>query len=146
MTAQGETMAPVYDKKLASKPLIIIGYLLALGAPAWIILRKITAPLNYSMTDITVMAICLVVSILVALFIISTRSLSRHHGCFIVIFALLCSFSIVYVVNTDRDVYRETMAIFGKEIPADKEPEFNSNVSPEMRELEKQIQLERNKP
>lgn len=146
MTTQAEAPMVTYDKKLASKPIVFAGYFFALAAPAWLILRKIAAPLGYSMTDIYIMAGCILISIIIALFIIATRSLSRHHGCFIVIVALLCSFSVVYVLNTDRDVLRETMAIFGRDIPQDTAPEIKSNISDELQELDRMIEAERNKP
>ncbi len=145
MTAQGETMVATYNKKRVSKPLAIIGYILALGAPAWLILRKIGVPIYYSMTDVYIIVACITLSIAVALFIIFTRSLSRHHGCFIIILALICSFSLVNILNTDRNVYRQTMALFGKDIPESKAPEIKPIISPEMQALEREIQAIENK-
>lgn len=105
-----------YDKKLARKPLIIVGYFFAVFAPLYLIFIKIQDKFLYELFDLKIMLAGIILALLVALFIFLKRSLSRHHASFIVIVTLISSFSIVSLVNGDEQLKREVQLILGQDI------------------------------
>ncbi len=97
-------LAQVYTKKMANKLVLFLGYFCSLFAPFWlmVLLMKGAARYGYSMNDVIIMGAGVGLALLIALYVFVWRSLSRHHSSFITILALLGSFSIVYVVVSDK--------------------------------------------
>lgn len=116
MQMAGQQVVNPYDKKLASKPVIILGYLFALVAPLYLMILKLQDKILYEMSDLKIMSIGSVIAILIAVFIFVSRSLSRHHGSFIIIIAMISSFSMVHLVKSNAELKREIMVMFGQEV------------------------------
>lgn len=120
MQMAGQEVVNPYEKKLAKKPVIILGYLCALAAPIYLLVLKMKSAISYEMTDLKIMAGAAILAFLIAAFIFFTRSLSRHHASFITIIALISSFSMVYLVSNDQTLKREVMVMFGQEVSPQK--------------------------
>ncbi len=120
MQMAGQPVVNPYDKKLAKKPLIIFGYLCALFAPLYLMLLKIKDKFSYEMSDLKIMCLGLALCILIAAFIFIKRSLSRHHASFMIIIALISSFSMVYLVKNDSTLQRQVMVILGQDVAPEK--------------------------
>ena len=82
MQASNSPIVETYNKKLAHKFTIIIGYILPLIAPFWVIVKKISKDPEYTMTDFWIMAIPIVIALIIALWIAIKRVLSRHNSAF----------------------------------------------------------------
>lgn len=132
MEMAGQPIVNPYLDKIASKPVVILGYLSAIFAPFYLLILKIIAKYQYEMLDLYLMLAGVVVAILVALFIFITRSLSRHHASFIVILTLVCSFAIVSLVKKDAYLREEVMLMFGHE-PEEKSSEIDRLVEDSIR-------------
>lgn len=120
MQMAGQEVVNPYDKKQAKKPVILLGYLCALVAPLYLIILKLKNTFGYEMSDLKIMSVGTLLAILIALFIFITRSLSRHHASFMIIIALISSFSMVYLVNQEASLKREVMIMLGQPVSTEK--------------------------
>lgn len=116
MQASNSPIVETYNKKLANKFTIFLGYALPLTAPFWAIVKKMTDA-NYGMSDFYIMAIPILLALVVALWIALKRVLSRHNSAFILILSLLCSFAIISAVNSDKSLKYDLMSMVGKDAP-----------------------------
>ena len=120
MQMAGQQVVNPYDKKLAKKPVIILGYLCALVAPFYLIILKFKNEFSYEMLDLKIMCFGTILCILIASFVFFTRSLSRHHASFMIIIALISSFSMIYIVKKDPLLKQNVMIMFGQEVRSEK--------------------------
>lgn len=118
MQAASSPIVAAYNKKLASKGLVILGYALPLIAPIWLLLKKMTKDKNYELSDFWIMVVPILAALSVALFIALKRVLSRHSAAFIVILSFLCGFAIVSAINNDKYLKYELMSLIGKDSPS----------------------------
>ncbi len=119
MQSANSPIVATYNKKLASRFVVVLGYLLPLIAPAWYITKWLTQDDFYVMSDLYIMSIPLVLALMIALFIALFRSLSRHNAAFIMIISMLCCFPVGGVISSDDNLKSDLMAIVGKELPVD---------------------------
>jgi len=117
MQASNSDIATIYTKKLASKPIVILGYILPLAAPLVAVVKTMTKDKSYDMTDFYIMAIPIILALVIAIWIALMRVLSRHNSAFILIISLLCCFAIVSAVNSDRYLKNELKSMIGKGEP-----------------------------
>jgi len=117
MQTANSSMAETYNKKIAHKGVVVLGYILPLVAPVWLIVKKVANNTFYSIDDFYIMSIPIVLALILALWISLTRVLSRHNSAFICIISLLCCFAIVSAVNSDKNLKYELFSLIGKESP-----------------------------
>lgn len=133
MQAANSPIAATYNKKLAHKGIVILGYALPFTAPLWSFIKSMTKDEVHTMSDFWIMAIPILIALVIALWIALRRVLSRHNSAFILIISLLCCFAIVSVVNSDKYLRHELMSIIGKDEPMpdpflDTEPAVNDSA------------------
>lgn len=119
MQSANSSIVASYNKKLASKLVVVVGYILPLIAPAWSITKRVTHDKHYVMTDLSIMVIPLVLALMIALFIALFRSLSRHNAAFILVISMLCCFPIGVAISSNKVLQADLLAIVGKELPVD---------------------------
>lgn len=117
MQAANSPIAAIYNKKLAHKGIVILGYILPVIAPLWIFVKNMSKDSGYTMTDFYIMAIPIMLALVIALWIALKRVLSRHNSAFILILSLLCCFAIVSAVNSDKNLKYDLMSMIGKDAP-----------------------------
>lgn len=134
MISSSSPIAEMYQKKIANKGLVILGYLLPLTAPSWATVKMLTKEVNYSMNDFYIMLIPIILALIVALWIALKCELSRHNAAFIFIISLVCCFPILNAVNTDKTLRYELVSLFGveKSVP---QAEQSNDVNPDNSEL-----------
>ncbi|MFT5904883.1 MAG: hypothetical protein ACI9E1_000471 [Cryomorphaceae bacterium] len=114
MQSVNSPIAETYNKKLAHRGIVILGYALPMIAPLWAIVKTMTKDTSYSMSDFYVMVIPVMLALVIALWIATLRVLSRHNSAFILIISVLCCFSIVTAVNSNKYLKYELMSLIGK--------------------------------
>jgi len=117
MQAANSPIAETYNKKLAHKGIVILGYILPLIAPFWAVVKAMTKDNGYTMSDFYIMVIPIILALIIALWVALKRVLSRHNSAFILIISLLCCFPIVNAVNSDKFLKYELMSLIGKDQP-----------------------------
>jgi len=142
MQMAGQQVVNPYDKKQAKKPIVILGYLCALSAPLYLMILKFQDKFTYEMSDLKIMVYGTLLAILIAAFIFFMRSLSRHHASFMIIIALISSFSMVYLVNQNSMLKRELMVMFGQEVTPEKSEAdriLEASLNPESKTKEREV-------
>ena len=119
MQMPGQSTVNPYDKQLASRVLVIFGYLCAISAVIYLMFLKFQDKLHHDMQDLNIMLIGAIVAFAIATYIFFFRSLSRHHASFIVIITLLSSFSMVYLVKSDASLKRIVKGKLGMKVPVE---------------------------
>ena len=118
MQLQNSQVVNTYNKQLASKFTIVIGYTLPLLTIAWWILKKKQTEnigMSFEMLDFFIMVIPILLALLVALWIAIKRVLSRHNSAFISILCILCCFPIATAVNSSDLLKADLLSLMGKE-------------------------------
>ena len=118
MQLQNSQVVNTYNKQLASKFTIVIGYTLPLLTIAWWILKKKQTEnigMSFEMLDFFIMVIPILLALLVALWIAIKRVLSRHNSAFISILCILCCFPIAIAVNSSDLLKADLLSLIGKE-------------------------------
>lgn len=115
MQASNSPIVETYNKKLANKFTIILGYALPLIVPFWGIVSWMAKDSESTMTDFYIMAIPILFALLIALWIAIKRVLSRHNSAFILILSLFCSFPLFSMVNSSEYLKYELLSMIGKE-------------------------------
>ena len=126
MQTANSPIAAVYNKKLANKVVVVIGYALPIIAPAWLLVKELTVGEGYSLSDFYIMVIPIIIALILALWIAITRVLSRHNAAFILIISLFCCFPIVRAVNSDAYLKYDLMSLIGIE-PTVSDPLLDSD-------------------
>ena len=65
MQASNSPIVDAYNKKLAHKVTIFIGYALPLIAPFWYVVKKMKKDIGYSMNDFYIMAVPIVIALII---------------------------------------------------------------------------------
>jgi hypothetical protein len=104
MQSSNSPIAAIYNKKLAHRGLVILGYALPLIAPILVTVKLMSKDSKYLMSDLYIMVIPIFLALLIALWIALKRVLSRHNAAFIFIISLFCCFPVVNAVNKDKDL------------------------------------------
>ncbi|MGJ8656664.1 MAG: hypothetical protein ACSHX6_09440 [Akkermansiaceae bacterium] len=117
MQASNSPIVETYNKKLAHKFTIVVGYVLPLVAPFWLLVKKIAKDTDYGMSDFYIMAIPIILALMIALWIAIKRVLSRHNSAFILILSMLCGFAIISAVNSSSRLKYNLMSTVGKDAP-----------------------------
>jgi len=147
MQASNSPIVDTYNKKIASKITIGLGYSLPLVAPFWSILKSMSENSNYQMLDIYIMAIPIILGIIIALWIAIKRVLSRHNAAFIFIIASLCCFSVVSAVNSNDFLKSNIIALtsqdgelLDEETSEEEETESDTMTDEEREELKNALE------
>ena len=115
MQSSTSPIAAIYNKRLAHRGFVILGYALPLIAPIWGTVKLMNKDRDYLMNDFYIMTIPIVLALIVALWIALKRVLSRHNAAFIFIISMLCCFPVVNAVSSDKDLRYELMLLIGME-------------------------------
>jgi hypothetical protein len=136
MQMQNNVIAETYNKKLAHKGMVILGYALPLIAPFWAIVKAMSRNSAYTINDLFIMVIPVLLALMIALWIALKRVLSRHNSAFILIISLFCCFPIASGVASDKDLRYELMSMLGIEpaIP-ETDPSLDSESEPGSSEM-----------
>ena len=117
MQANNSPIVETYNKKLANKFVIVLGYLLPLVAPFWAIAKSMKSDSFYSMNDFYIMLVPILLGLAIAGWIALKRVLSRHNSAFILILSLFCAFPIISAVNSHKELKYDLMTKIGKDVP-----------------------------
>lgn len=128
MQSSNSPIAALYQKKLANKGMVVLGYILPLTSPILGTVKLMNKDANYSMGFFYAMAIPIVLAMIIALWIALRCVLSRHNAAFIFIISLFCCFPIVNAVNSDKDLQYELLSLIDKESAL---PESESSLDAE---------------
>ncbi len=113
MQSNNSPIAFVYQKKLANRVIVILGYILPLTSPIWGTVKLMTKDTDYLLGDFYTMAIPVLLAMIISLFIALRYALSRHNAAFIFIISLLCCFPIVNAVSKDKELRYDLMLLIG---------------------------------
>lgn len=115
MQSANSPIVETYNKKLANRGIVILGYILPLTAPLWGFIKAVTKDTTYTIDDFYIMVIPIVLGLIIALWIALKRVLSRHNSAFILIISLFSCFAILHGVNTDKNFKYDLMSLIGQE-------------------------------
>jgi len=143
MEVANGAIVETYQKQLASKFVVVLGYALPLIAPLWALLEKVSDSRGCEMSDIFVMAVPILCAFALVIWIVLKRALSRHHAAFIAILCLFCSFPIVHAVNSVTHIKSELRAYLGDDAGSTNMPAQvdEGEQKPEMDPAEVRAQL-----
>ena len=145
------SVANTYNKQLASKFTIILGYVLPLITIIWwaIKLQKTkNSSVEFEMSDFYIMTIPIVLALLLAAWIALKRVLSRHNSAFITILCILCCFPIASAINSSEFLKADLFSLVGKEYSVYKDPlieaeeENSTSINTGMSDAERKELLE----
>ncbi len=117
MQSDNSPIVETYNKKIAHKGMVVLGYLLPLSAPLWATLKTMAKSNRYQMSDFYIMAIPIILALILALWIALKRELSRHNSAFILMLSMFSCFAIADAVNKDKYLKDELMSLIGKGQP-----------------------------